>query len=63
VCPSGAGELFQAWEKWCVDEGEDAGSHKAFSAEVENRGYTKTTTRMGVHWDRLGLLTDKEEGR
>jgi putative DNA primase/helicase len=59
----GSTELFRAWEKWCAGESEEPGSHKAFSTELENRGYAKTATRTGVRWDRLGLLTDREEGQ
>jgi putative DNA primase/helicase len=58
----GSTELFRAWEKWCAGESEEPGSHKAFSTELENRGYAKTATRTGVRWDKLGLLTDREEG-
>lgn len=34
--------LFASWSKWATENGEEVGSQKVFSAELERRGFTKT---------------------
>lgn len=51
-------DLFKAWEKWCADEGEDAGSQTAFSNALTDRGYDKKHTEAGKFWQGLGLVNE-----
>ena len=51
-------QLYAAWVKWCAGEGTESGTQKALTADLQNRGYDKETTRVGVIWHRLGLATD-----
>lgn len=53
---AGSTELFHAWQKWCADQGEDAGSQKAFTTRLENRGFDKGKDGTGrIRWRGLGL--------
>jgi putative DNA primase/helicase len=57
-------ELYQAWQKWCTGEGEEAGSQKAFSEIVEGRGLDKRKDSAGrMRWHGLGLVTETQENR
>jgi putative DNA primase/helicase len=52
----GSTELFHAWQKWCADQGEDAGSQKALTTALENRGFDKGKDGTGrIRWRGLGL--------
>jgi putative DNA primase/helicase len=54
-------ELFAAWAAWCARESIEAGSNKAFSAELTNRGFDKQDRRAGVFWMGLGLYADERD--
>jgi putative DNA primase/helicase len=51
-------DLFAAWQQWCSQEGEQPGTQKAFTTELQNRGYDKRKTEAGAMWQGLGLATD-----
>ena len=51
-------ELFAAWSKWCVTEGVESGSNKAFTESLQNRGFDTRRSRIGVLWDGIGLGED-----
>ena len=54
---AGSTELFKAWEKWCADQGEEAGTQKAFATTLENRGFDKFKDGSGrMRWRGLGLI-------
>jgi putative DNA primase/helicase len=57
-------QLFAAWQKWCAEEGEPAGTQTAFSIALTNRGFDKKNTKVGMVWMGLGLSgpDDPEEG-
>jgi putative DNA primase/helicase len=56
-------DLFAAWCKWCIDEGEEPGSQTKFSTDLVNRGFDKRPTRAGKIWTGLGLQSGDEDGR
>jgi putative DNA primase/helicase len=69
-CYKGGGEhvsvrskqLYDAWVAWCVVEGiKEPGTNKAFSTEIEKRGYDKKNDNRGAFWKGLGLQTDDQE--
>ena len=51
-------ELFAAWSKWCATEGVEAGTNKAFTESLQNRGYDTRHTNMGTVWKGLGLAAE-----
>ncbi len=51
-------ELFAAWSKWCATEGVEAGTNKAFTESLQNRGYDTRHTNMGTIWKGLGLAAE-----
>lgn len=52
--------LFNAWTEWCRQEHVDAGSNKAFSAELLKRGFDKRKSNGVWVWDGLGLHQETE---
>ncbi len=57
----GSTELFHAWQKWCADQGEDAGTQKALTTMLENRGFDKVKDRTGrMRWQHLGLTEGEQ---
>jgi putative DNA primase/helicase len=56
-------DLFAAWCKWCIDEGEEPGSQTKFSKDLTDRGFDKRPTRTGKIWTGLGLQSGGEDGR
>lgn len=50
--------LFNAWVEWCRQENVTPGSNKAFSTEVEKRGFEKHKSNGVWVWDGLGLHTE-----
>ena len=54
-------ELFAAWQKWCVVNGEEPVTQKAFSEELTRRGYQKTRTGRGFVWKGFMLLAEGGE--
>jgi putative DNA primase/helicase len=58
---AGSTELFKAWEKWCADQGEQAGTQKAFATTLENRGLDKYKDGSGrMRWRGLGLIGEDQ---
>jgi putative DNA primase/helicase len=53
-------ELFGAWQKWCADEGEDAGNATAFATVLQNKGFDNYTSNGRRRWRGLGLATEDE---
>ena len=53
--------LYQAWCRWCVGEGLEAGSNKAFTTSLQNRGFDATKSDGRMVWQGLGLI-DAGEG-
>jgi putative DNA primase/helicase len=54
-------ELFAAWQRWCVTEGVEPGTNKAFTEALQNRGYNTERTRVGMVWRGIGLAADDED--
>jgi putative DNA primase/helicase len=54
-------DLFQAYQKWCANENEDAGTNKAFTEQLEKKGYDRRRTSAGAFWKGLSLPSDLEE--
>jgi putative DNA primase/helicase len=48
-------ELFTAWSKWCLDQGEDPGTQTAFSTALTNKGFDKKATSAANFWKGIGL--------
>lgn len=55
-------ELFAAWSKWCANEGETPGTQKAFTTDLQNRGYDKKDRSVGIVWQGLGLAAEGQTG-
>jgi putative DNA primase/helicase len=60
-----AGDLYSAWQKWCSDNGVDAGSAKAFSGSLLRHGLQKQTRNIGTVYIGVGLYSrdDSEQGK
>jgi putative DNA primase/helicase len=54
-------ELYSTWSKWCANEGEDPGTNKALTTELQNRGFDTSHTNAGEVWRGIGLATDDHE--
>lgn len=55
-------ELYGAWCKWCATEGEEAGTNKAFTDGLTNRGYDPPKkASVGMVWQRIGLAGEGDE--
>lgn len=58
-CTVRSSALFAAWQRWADREGvTDPKTNKAFSSELENRGFDKEHTRTGTVWQGIGLITE-----
>jgi putative DNA primase/helicase len=56
----GSTELFEAWVAWCQRENVGAGTQKAFSQDMEKRGFDKKRGTGGaVRWLGIGLYVDE----
>lgn len=54
-------ELYAAWTGWCAHEGEEAGTNKALTTALQNRGFdTPKHTNRGEVWQGLGLAAEEE---
>jgi len=54
-------ELFAAWVEWCRRENVDAGTHTAFSRNLQDRGYEKKRGTGGTKiWLGISLYADEE---
>ena len=54
-------ELFAEWQKWCVTNGEEPVTQKAFSEELSRRGYRKVRTGRGMTWKGFMLLSGSDD--
>lgn len=54
-------ELFSVWAKWCANQGEESGTAKAFTTEMQNRGFDVRKTRSANVWQGLGLAANEDE--
>jgi putative DNA primase/helicase len=53
-------ELFAAWLTWCAKENIQAGSQKAFSDAIADRGFDKKKDGSGsMRWAAIGLASDE----
>ena len=48
-------ELYGNWAKWCANEGEEPGTNKALTTELQNRGFDTVHTNAGAMWRGIGL--------
>lgn len=55
--------LYQAWSRWCIGEGLEAGTNKAFTTALQNRGYDSTKSDGRMVWQGLGLTDIGEAPR
>jgi phage/plasmid-associated DNA primase len=57
--------LFEAWERWCDAEGEDAGKQNAFTRTMKDRGVVKDSSEKRVGnergWEGISLTTPPSE--
>jgi putative DNA primase/helicase len=56
-----ASKLYGSWKKWCDANGEDAGSGKALSMNLQKRGFTKKPTMYGKEYLRIRLRRNSAE--
>lgn len=54
-------QLFQAWQQWCSAQGEESGTAKAFTTDLQNRGYDTHRTKIGIMWRGIGLAAEGDE--
>lgn len=54
----GSDQLFKAWQSWCERENLQAGSGKSFSTRLQERGFDKGRTSIGIRWKGLGLANE-----
>lgn len=57
-----AGELWKAWQRWCEETGEQAGTQKRFGGRLSERGFLNhRDSRTGRKvWSRVSLRSDWE---
>jgi putative DNA primase/helicase len=57
-------DLFSAWESWCLDEGEEPGSQKAFTSQMKDRGVVKNfewkRNKKSSFWAGISLVGDND---
>jgi len=58
-CRVRSSDLFEKWVEWCAKENVPAGTQKAFSTALSERGFDKIRTDVGVHWVGLGLQSEE----
>lgn len=51
-------DLFNDWSRWCASEGEEAGTNKAFTTELQNRGFDTKRTNVGAVVQGIGLAAE-----
>lgn len=54
-------DLYAAYVDWCKKVGEYELSQSRFSVRMDEKGYQKEKTRMGMYWKNLSVLEDKWE--
>lgn len=60
-CRIASSELFAAWSHWCAIERMEAGTQKAFSTRLTERGFDKHKSHGRETWQGLGLQSDQAE--
>lgn len=58
-CHVKSSELFAAWMSWCVKENYPAGTQKAFSDALADRGFDKKKSDGVMLWQGIGLASDE----
>lgn len=58
-CP--AGQLFETWTRWCIDEGVDPGSKKAFGIALDRKGYSDGRIAAGRLRRGIALLAEEDD--
>lgn len=53
-------ELYAEWQRWCAAEGEEAGTNKAFTTALQNKGYDTERTKTGMVWRGIGLAAEED---
>jgi putative DNA primase/helicase len=53
--------LFTGWTRWCVGEGLDPGTNKAFTSALEERGYDRAKSSGRMVWNGITLATDNTD--
>lgn len=56
-----AGQLFDAWTDWCLEEAIDPGSKKAFGVALDRKGFNDGRTRNGRFRQGLALASTEVE--
>jgi putative DNA primase/helicase len=59
-CEARAADLFEAWCRWCRDNGERQSSQRAFGLELKRRKFEKESARDGVKWFGIGIKADDD---
>jgi putative DNA primase/helicase len=54
-------ELYAAWGSWCGVDGIPPGTNRAFSIDLQNRGYDKEHSRAGELWHGIGLYAKESD--
>ena len=53
-------DLFAAWSKWCVNEGEEPGTQTALATRLQNRGFDNSgRTSRGKVWRGLDIAAEE----
>jgi putative DNA primase/helicase len=56
-----SGKLFATWQKWCLANGEEAATQRAFSDEMGRRGFQKHKSDGRMLWKGFTLLASENE--
>jgi putative DNA primase/helicase len=56
-----AGQLFEAWSRWCAAEATEAGSKKAFGLSLDRKGYPDGRTATGRLRKGIALLAEEDD--
>lgn len=54
--------LFDAYEKWCAAERQDAGTPTALANALKSRGYESQKSNGVMHWRGIGISADDNRG-
>jgi len=54
-------EVFAEWQKWCIANGEEPVTQKAFGDELTRRGYQKVKTKRFNAWKGFMLLSSEND--
>jgi putative DNA primase/helicase len=53
-------ELYRTWAIWCEREGVEAGTNKAFTIALQNRGYDTRRTEVGAVWRGIAIAAEAD---